>query len=112
MAAAKQKWWQVYSNDEEKRVFVGKDGNSGLIRSPEGYKWRTLERLASESGLTKVKCEAILNKYLKAGLIVQNDSGDKFGYWELVAPHLGKPAPSGPVQSDQKNRMDKAAKKV
>lgn len=116
MAQSKAKWWEVYTDDEEKRVFVGKDGNSGLIRGKDKdtrdhFNWRTLEGLATDSGLTRAKVEGILQKYLKSGMVVQNDRGDKFGYWEKVAPQMGLPPAKTAVEADQDSRMDKASRK-
>ncbi len=111
MATNKIKWWQIFANDDEKRVFVGKDGTDGLVRSEKNYKWRTLASLVENSGLSKEKVEKILNKYIKAGLIFQNDRGDKFGYWENVAPHLGLPEAKSEVEQDQQSRIEKASKK-
>ena len=106
MVQTLQKWWQVYANDAEKRVFVGKDGASGLIRHPEGFKWRSLSALASESGLSEADTEKILAKYLKMGIVLRNEKGDKFGYWELVDPGLGKLPPAGVPRDKRRNRTD------
>lgn len=91
MAQTLPKWWQVYANDAEKRVFVGKDGASGLIRHPAMYKWRSLQALADESGLTEADTEKIIAKYIEMGIVLRNEKGDKFGCWELVAPQTGEP---------------------
>ena len=106
-----QKWWEVYAGDAEKRVFVGKKGNGGLCRHRD-YKWRSLESLAGEAELTKKEVEVILSKYMKMGLVFQNDSGDKFGYWENVQPDKADPPKAGPVEADQKDRMKKAGQKI
>lgn len=107
--AAPKKWWQSHANDEERRVFVGTDGKSGLVRSKD-FNWRTLKSLANESGLTEKRVEEILAKHMKTGLVVQHASGDKFGYWERVVPEIANPVP-GTIEKDQQDRMKKAAKK-
>jgi hypothetical protein len=101
------KWWQVYSNDEEKRLFTGKDGTSGLARSPD-YEWRSTDALAKEAGLTKRRTEEILDKYHKVGVVCQSSKDpEKWGYWERVKPDANKPDKSV-VQADQDKRTDKA----
>ena len=105
------KWWQVYSNDEEKKLFVGKDGASGLCRKTS-YDWRSTDLLAKESGLTKIRVEEILDKYHKIGIVLQHKTDpEKWGYWENVAPSLGKGTPAGVVKQDQDKRVEKADKK-
>ncbi len=101
-----QKWWKTYASDDELRFFVGKDGNSGLVRHKK-YVWRTLKMLAEESGLTEKRTEEILHKYLKAGVAVRNEGGDKFAYWEK----FDSEEKMGEIEKDQKDRMDKASKK-
>lgn len=106
MASAK-KWWQVYANDEEKRFFVGKDGNSGLCRKGD-FEWRSIEALARESGLTKSRVEEIVDKYQKAGLVVQHAKDpEKWGYVHKVGSPASA-AKSDVVKGDQKDRVDKA----
>lgn len=98
----KPKWWQVFRDDFEKRVFVGKDGRGGLCRTPHGYRWRTLAALATDAGLTTEATTVILVRYVAMGLVLTHDSGDKYGYWELVEPRsMGRPvtAPERRVSS-------------
>lgn len=107
-----QKWWVVYENNEEQRVFTGKDGNSGLVRGKDknngkAFTWRSLRALSEESGLTEKRTEEILHKFLKSGVVVRNDGGDKFAYWEKVD---SEDMP-GEIEKDQKERMDKASRK-
>lgn len=107
-----QKWWKVYENNEEQRFFIGKDGNSGLIRGKDkninkSFTWRSLRALAEESGLTEKRTEEIIHKYLKSGVVVRNEGGDKFAYWEKVDSEVIP----GEVEKDQKDRMDKASRK-
>lgn len=101
-----QKWWNVYDSNEEQRFFVGKDGNSGLIRNKK-FVWRSLKALSEESGLSEKKTEEVLHKYIKSGIVVRHENGDKFAYWEKVDM---EDAP-GEIEKDQKDRMDKASKK-
>lgn len=102
-----KKWWAVYNGDEEKRFFVGKDGNSGLCRN-NGFDWRSTEALARESGLSKSRVEQIIDKYHKAGIVVQHAKDpEKWGYWEKV----GSAAASNTkdtTKDDQQARVDKA----
>ena len=107
-----KKWWQVYGNDDEKRFFVGKDGKSGLIRNGE-FDWRSTDSLARESGLTKARIEQIIDKYHKAGIVIQHQKDpEKWGYWEKVAPQLAKAASKGVADADKDKRVDKAKTKV
>lgn len=106
-----KKWWQVYGSDEEKRFFVGKDGKSGLVRNAE-FDWRTTEALARESGLTKGKTEQIIDKYHKAGIVIQHPKDpEKWGYWEKVAPQLANQTKKSVADDDKDKRIDKATKK-
>lgn len=101
------KWWQVYSNDDEKRLFTGKDGNSGLARSQD-YEWRSTDALAKEAGLAKRRTEEILDKYHKVGVVCQSSKDpEKWGYWERVKPDANVPT-KGVVQADQDKRVEKA----
>jgi hypothetical protein len=106
-----KKWWQVYSNDDEKNFFSGKDGKSGLARSQD-YDWRTTDALAREAGLTKAKTEQIIDKYHKAGLVIQHQKDpEKWGYWERVAPQLASQTNKSVSDTDKDQRIDKAKKK-
>ena len=112
-----KKWWQVYNGDEEKRFFVGKDGKSGLIRGKDksglDFDWRSTESIARESGLTKLKTEQIINKYHKAGIVIQHQKDpEKWGYWEKVAPQLANPTTKSVSDADKDKRADKAKTKV
>ncbi len=110
MAVRRAKWHQVFVNDKERRVFTGSDGAGGLCRNDE-FKWRSVEGLAEEAGLTRAETEAIVQKYVRGGVIVPNDRGTLFGYWERVAPHLADPPARGPIAQDQAARIERAAKK-
>lgn len=105
-----KKWWQVYGGDEEKRFFVGKDGKSGLVRNTE-FEWRSTDALARESGLTKTRTEQIIDKYHKAGIVIQHQKDpEKWGYWEKVAPQLANPVKKSIAEDDKDKRADKAKK--
>lgn len=84
-----KKWTQVYpqgtkAGDEEQKFFIGKNRQSGLARHPQ-YKWRSTESIVLESGLPVQTVEAIINKYVKMGLIVSSPTRpDHWGYWERV----------------------------
>lgn len=102
-----KKWWAVYANDEEKRFFVGKDGNSGLCRNTE-FDWRSTEALARESGLSKAKIEIIIDKYHKAGIVVQHAKDpEKWGYWEKCSSTVTS-STKDVTKDDQQARVDKA----
>lgn len=107
-----KKWWQVVSkyDNEEKAVFIGADGKSGLVRSK--FEWRTVASLAREANLTKTRTEEIIDKYQSMGLIFQNPNDpEKFGYWEIVAADLPSQKKLTVSQQDQKDRKDGAIKK-
>lgn len=102
-----KKWHEVYSGQDERDFFVGKNGTSGLVRSP--YDYRSAKALAKESGLSEERVEQIINKYLKLSIIIQSDSkDDHYGYWLRVAPHLGSTTHQTITQADQNDRMKKA----
>ena len=103
------KWWEVHRNDEEKCVFVGKDGKSGLIRGKDKdgkpFSWRTTDSLSKESGLSKKRTEEILDHWCKKGVVRVNPKDpEKWGYWENVGSEKAEP---NPVETDHKERMDK-----
>ncbi len=107
MSKVLKKWWAVYANDDEKKFFVGKDGNSGLCRNDK-FEWRSTEALSRESGLSKSKIEAIIDKYHKAGIVVQHTKDpEKWGYWEKCASQMAA-APKDVTKDDQQDRVDKA----
>ena len=105
-----KKWWEVYAGDEEKRFFVGKDGQTGLARSK--FEWRSTDALVKESGLSGAKVESIISKYHKAGMILQHPKNpEKWGYWERVDPKQDGQVKVNVVKADQEKRIDKAKKK-
>lgn len=111
MGKSQKKWWEVYSGDEEKKFFVGKDGHSGLVRNDD-FHWRSTDALARESGLSKTKIEQIIDKYHKAGIVLQHEKDpEKWGYWENIKSKSINPKGSI-VEEDQKDRIDKAKKKI
>jgi len=107
-----QKWHKVYNNDEEKRLFVGKDGDSGLIRAKDKdgkhYDWRSTDALARESGLSKKRTEEILDYYWKMDVVRQHPKDpEKWGYWENVG---AVKEDVDPIEKDHQDRLDKAKK--
>lgn len=101
-----RKWTDVYpvgtkTGDQEARFF------RSLARNPR-YDWRSTAAISKESGLSKVRVEEIINKYLKKGMVFQSPKNvDHWGYWERVPQML--PDDSGSIaQVDQKDRIDKA----
>jgi hypothetical protein len=106
-----EKWHKVYRSDEEKCVFVGKDGNSGLIRATDKttgkrFEWRSTDALARESGLSKKRVEEILEYYCNKKVVRQHSKDpEKWGYWEVVGEEKNDP---DVVAEDHAKRMDKA----
>jgi len=105
-----KKWTQVYpqgtkEGDEEQLFFIGKDGASGLARHFK-YDWRSTASIVSESGLSPVRVEAIIQKYVKLGLIYASRSrDDHWGYWERVPDRVPKD-PTSIARADQDDRID------
>lgn len=106
------KWWEVYCSDEEKRVFVGQNGISGLVRHTK-YDWRSIESIASEANLSKDIVERIIMKYIKLGVVILNSgiNGEKYGYWENVAKELGNASGNNLVETDIEDKINKVKKK-
>ncbi len=103
--ASPKKWWEVYGGDEEKRFFVGADGQSGLCRHGE-FGWRSVDNIAKESNLSKIRVEEIISKYVKSGLVIQHKNDpEKWGYWERVGQKATTPDVVG---NDKKDRVEKA----
>jgi hypothetical protein len=106
-----EKWHKVYRSDEEKCVFVGKDGNSGLIRATDKttgkrFEWRSTDALARESGLSKKRVEEILEYYCNKKVVRQHSKDpEKWGYWEVVGEEKNDP---DVVAEDHAKRIDKA----
>lgn len=107
-----KKWHEVYKNNEERAFFIGKDGKSGLVRS--SYQYRSVSALAKESGLTKDRVEQIVNKFLTAGIVFQNENhDDQYGYWERVNPNFQLGGSKTIVAKDQDEQVKaKSAKKA
>ena len=108
-ATTPKKWHEVYRNDEEKCLFVGKDGASGLIRAKdkEGkrYEWRSTDALAKEAGLSKRRTEEILEHYCNRGVVRQHAKDpEKWGYWQVVGTEKSDP---DLVKKDHDDRMVK-----
>lgn len=104
MAKQPKKWTEVYpqgtkAGNEEQAFFVA------LARNKK-YAWKTVNMLATETGLSKKRVEEIINKYVKSGLVITNpEQVDLWGYWErhpkLVQDLEGKSL----TQKDQLNRI-------
>lgn len=100
---ALKKWWEVYpqgtkEGDEESRFFCA------LSRHPE-YKWRSVDRLAEEAALPKVRIEEIIGKYAQEGMIYQNTKDpDQWGYWERVGE---KKVEKDIIEEENGNRLNK-----
>lgn len=114
MQAIPQKWHKIYNDDKEKRFFVGKDGNSGLIRGKDkktgkAFTWRSAKAIADEADLTEKEVIDIANKFVKMNVVQLHPNGDKYGYWETVAPELANPVKSA-VAEDQDKRIKDASK--
>jgi hypothetical protein len=109
MSQKTKKWLEVYpagtqAGDEEKKFFVA------IARNPK-YTWRSVSALASETGLTKTRCEEIIAKYHPKGIILQNQNNpDQWGYWETVGADPSVKSP-GLADADKDARVKKAVKK-
>lgn len=99
-------WYNVYEGNDEAKFF------RGLNRSSK-YTWRSTSALSSESGLSKMRVEEIVLKYLydgknPLGMVLQSPTNeDHWGYWERV-PELLHKTVSSISNEDKKNRIDKA----
>ncbi len=113
MSNTPAKWHNVYRNDEEKCVFVGKDGSSGLIRATDKatgkkFEWRSTDALAREAGLSKKRVEEILEYYCNKKVVRQHPKDpEKWGYHEIVGTEKEDP---DVVAKDHENRMEKTKK--
>ncbi len=104
-----KKWHEVYTGQDERNFFIGKNGKSGIVRSE--FDFRSMKSLVKESGLSEKRTEEIIDKYLKLGIIVQStNKDDHFGYWLRVAPHLGTNNYQTIAQADQDDRVKKGKK--
>lgn len=73
------KWHEVFTGEEERVFFVGRDGRGGLVRSQ--YDFRSVEALAEETGLSVERVREIIAKHLQTGVIVPSPNRtDSFGY--------------------------------
>ena len=76
-------WYDVYpygtkEGDEECRFFCA------IARHPD-FKYRSVEKLAEESRLSKSRVEEIITKYAPSGMVTQNPKEpDQWGYFERV----------------------------
>lgn len=99
-----QKWIDCYpqgtkEGDEEQRFFIA------LERHPK-YEWRSTASLAKDAKLSKERVDEIIQKYFKAGIVVNSSTNDDhWGYWERVGVS-GKS--KSVVKTDQDKRVEKA----
>ena len=99
-----RKWINVYpqgtkEGDEEQKFFIS------LARHPK-YEWRSLAAVAKESGLDKKRVEQIIQKYYKAGMIVQNPKNeDQWGYWERLDSSLLNSPSKSMAEKDHEQRI-------
>jgi len=76
-------WWEVFpqgtkEGNEESRFFCA-------IARDKAYKWRSVDKLAEQTKLSKSRIEEIISKYHKFGMVYQNPKNpDQWGYWERV----------------------------
>jgi hypothetical protein len=107
---SKKNWWKVFKGDKEQKFFTGKDGCSGLARHPKFTKWRSVDSIVKESGLTAQEVEAIIQKYVKQGLVINNPKdAAQWGYWENVESLLEEDgALKSIAEEDKQRRIDKA----
>ena len=102
------KWTAVYpqgtrEGDEEQKFFIALARNSK-------WEWRSVTAIAKDSGLSPKRCEEIIQKYHKCGMIIQSGKNeDLWAYWERV-PNLGEKDDASVTEKDQKERIDKATK--
>lgn len=100
------KWDRVYpqgtkEGDEELAFFIS------LTRNPK-YVWRSTPGIAAETGLTKIRVEQIVNKYLKLNMVYQHPKNDdNWGYWERIPKEMLPKQYQSLVSKDQEQRMDK-----
>jgi len=99
-----RKWINVYpqgtkEGDEEQKFFIS------LARHPK-YEWRSLAAVAKESGLDKKRVEQNIQKYYKAGMIVQNPKNeDQWGYWERLDSSLLNSPSKSMAEKDHEQRI-------
>ena len=80
-------WYDVYPQgtkrgDEEAKFF------KVLARDPQ-YKWRSTSAIAKEAGITKQRCEEIISKYVKIGVVIGSKKNENnWAYWERVPKTL------------------------
>jgi hypothetical protein len=105
-----EKWDQIYpagtqEGDEEAAFFIA------ISRNPK-YIYNSTSGIAAISGLSKVRVEEIIRKYLKLGLIYANKKNDdSWGYWERMDKDDLPKDYESVLQRDQKARMKKQAEK-
>lgn len=105
-----QKWDVIYpagtkEGDEECAFFIA------LSRNPK-YVWNSTSAIATNSGLSKVRVEEIIRKYLKLGLVfAHKKNDDSWAYWERMNKDELPKDYESILEKDQKARMKKQAEK-
>lgn len=103
------KWTNVFpqgtkEGNEETSFFIA-------LTYDKQYQWKSVAALAKETGLPRVKVEAIIKKYFLKGMLFQHPTNpDSWGYWEKV-PHMLPEQPKTLAEKDQENRIKKAYNK-
>jgi len=99
-------WYNVYpqgtkKGDDEAKFF------KVLARNPQ-YKWRSTSAIAKESGLSKQRCEEIVSKYTKLGVIIPSKKNENsWAYWERVPKTLAAALDDRSIgQKDKDSRID------
>lgn len=96
-------WWEVFpqgtkAGDEETKFFCA-------LSRHRDYKWRTVDSISEESGLSKTRVEELIGKYYEAGLIYQNlKNPDQWGYWERVGE---RKTDKDILEEEHENRLKK-----
>lgn len=99
-------WYNVYpqgtkKGDDEAKFF------KVLARNPQ-YKWRSTSAIAKESGLSKQRCEEIVSKYVKLGVVIKSAKNENsWAYWERVPKTLAAHLDDRSIgQRDKDARID------
>ena len=99
-------WYNVYpqgtkKGDEEAKFF------KVLARNPQ-YKWRSTSAIAKEAKLSKQRCEEIISKYVKVGVVIQSKKNEtNWAYWERVPKTLSDALDDRSIgQRDKDDRID------
>lgn len=83
-------WYDVYpkgtkQGDVEEKLF------KSLARNKK-WKWRSINALAKETGISEEEIEKILDKYYKLKMVYQNPNSDtQWAYWSNVPDLINRP---------------------